>query len=247
MMRQCDTPKACAAWMYSSSRSFSASPRSSRHSPVQLVTPRMMHRNSSRRSARCADGREQVRMAVDVDLHHQHRGGDQQHAGNRVQRGVEILDHVVDPAAEVARHDAEQQRERQHHQRRQRADHEAGADALQRQVEHVLPDLVGAEHVIAGAQERRPVHERRSSTHASVSSIARQGTSVSPRQIALPGLHRDARRCALDDQPRTSSVASTSHDDHAGGTRRRARAARYRRPSRAPGPSRCAPPNLSRG
>ena len=42
------------AWIYSSSRSFSVSPRSRRHKPVQLVTPRMMHKNSRRKSARCA-------------------------------------------------------------------------------------------------------------------------------------------------------------------------------------------------
>ena len=54
MMRSSETPKACAAWMYSSSRSFSVSPRSSRHSPVQLVMPRMKQSASRRRSARSA-------------------------------------------------------------------------------------------------------------------------------------------------------------------------------------------------
>ena len=50
--RQSETPKACAAWIYSISRSFKASPRSRRHSPVQLVIPRIMHKNNSLRSAR---------------------------------------------------------------------------------------------------------------------------------------------------------------------------------------------------
>ena len=54
-MRIEDTPNACAAWMYSSSRSLSVSPRNRRHSPVQLVTPRIKHRNTRRRSARDAE------------------------------------------------------------------------------------------------------------------------------------------------------------------------------------------------
>ena len=54
MMREWLTPNACAAWMYSSSRSLRASPRRRRASPVQLVSPRMMHRNRRRRSARSA-------------------------------------------------------------------------------------------------------------------------------------------------------------------------------------------------
>ena len=98
-------------------------------------------------------------MRVHVDLHHQHRSGDQQHAGNRAERRVEVLDHVVDPAAEVPGHHAEHDGERQHHERRDGADHEAGPDALQREVEDILADLVGAEHVVVrGQHEHRDAH-----------------------------------------------------------------------------------------
>ena len=54
MTRPWRTPNACAAWMYSSSASFSDSPRSSRARPVQVVSPRITHSSSSRKSARCA-------------------------------------------------------------------------------------------------------------------------------------------------------------------------------------------------
>ena len=46
-------------------------------------------------------------MGVDHDLHHQHGRSDQQHAGNRIERGIDILDQVINPAAEIARNDAE--------------------------------------------------------------------------------------------------------------------------------------------
>jgi hypothetical protein len=62
--------------------------------------PRIRHSASRRASARSAAVANQSGMGVDDDLHHQHRGGDQQHAGDRAERGVEVLDHVVDPAAE---------------------------------------------------------------------------------------------------------------------------------------------------
>ena len=114
-MRASETPKAWAAWMYSSCESLSASPRSSRASPVQLVRPRIAHNTRSLKSARCA-AVGNLRVPVDQDLHHEHRRGDEQHPGNRIERGVEVLDRVVDPALEVARHDAERDAERQEHE-----------------------------------------------------------------------------------------------------------------------------------
>ena len=99
-------------------------------------------------------GGEPFRMGIDDHLHHQYRGGDQQHAGNRTQGGVEVLDQVIDPAADIAGQYPKQHRQRQHHQRGQSADQEARAYALERQVEHVLADLVGAEDVIATRQRR---------------------------------------------------------------------------------------------
>ena len=99
-------------------------------------------------------GREELRILVDVHLHDQHRRGDQEDAGDRVERGVEILDHVVDPALEVSRHDAEQHGERQRDERGESADHERGADALEREIEDVLANLVGTEDVVLGRQQR---------------------------------------------------------------------------------------------
>ena len=52
MMRPWPTPKACAACTYSSSRSFSVSARSSRHSPAQPVSPSTAQSRNSFRSAR---------------------------------------------------------------------------------------------------------------------------------------------------------------------------------------------------
>jgi hypothetical protein len=99
-----------------------------------------------------------------IDLQHQDGRGDQQHTGDGVQRGVDVLDDVVGQAAKIAGHDAEDHRRRQHHQGGQRADHEPGADALQALVEHVLADLVGAQDVILGGQlggnEREHQHQR---------------------------------------------------------------------------------------
>ncbi len=100
--------------------------------------------------------RKQARVLLDHHLHHQHRGHDQQHARDRIDGRVDVLDDVVDPAAKVSRADAQQHAERQRHQRRDRTDHQCGADALERLVEHVLPDLVGAQHVVL-----RREHEHR--------------------------------------------------------------------------------------
>ena len=46
-------------------------------------------------------------------------------------------------------------RQRQRGHRRQRADDEGGADALQRLVEHVVAGQVGAEHVVVAGEHRR--------------------------------------------------------------------------------------------
>ena len=54
MMRAWLTPKALAACTYSSSRSFSVSPRSSRHRPAQPVRPSTAQSRKSLRSARSA-------------------------------------------------------------------------------------------------------------------------------------------------------------------------------------------------
>ena len=108
MMRACDTPKARAAWMYSELAQLERLAAQQAARPVQLVMPRMMHRNSRRKSARCAAVVEQLGMGVDVHLHHQHRRGDQQHARNGVERGVEVLDDIVHPAAEIPGQDAEE-------------------------------------------------------------------------------------------------------------------------------------------
>ncbi len=97
-------------------------------------------------------GFKPVRVHFDIYLHHQHRRRDQQHARNRAQHGVQILDRIVHPAAQITRRDAQQQRERQHHQRGHRADHQPGAYAFQREVKHVLPHFVGAQHMVGGAQ-----------------------------------------------------------------------------------------------
>jgi molecular chaperone DnaK len=51
-------------------------------------------------------------VSVDHHLHHQHRGGNQQYPGNRVQGRVDVLDDIVDPAAQVAGDDAEEDRRR---------------------------------------------------------------------------------------------------------------------------------------
>ena len=100
--------------------------------------------------------REPLRMGVDDHLHHQHGSRDEQHAGNRVEYGVQVLDHVIDPAAEIAGDDAEQHGHGEHDQRRDQADDQAGAHALEDLIEHVLPHLVGAEHVVlAGQPEQR--------------------------------------------------------------------------------------------
>ena len=87
-------------------------------------------------------------VAADIGLQQQDGGRDQQHAGDGVQRGIEVLNGVIDPAAKVAGHQPHDDRERQHHQGGERADHEARADAFQGLVQHILADLVGAEDMI---------------------------------------------------------------------------------------------------
>jgi hypothetical protein len=97
-------------------------------------------------------GLEQIRVAVEEHLHHQHAGGDQQHVRHRRQHGVEVLDQLVHPAAHITRQNAESDRQRQRGHARQGADDEGGADALQRLVEHVVAGQVGAEHMVVAGQ-----------------------------------------------------------------------------------------------
>ncbi len=99
-------------------------------------------------------------MSVHEHLHHQHRRGNQKHIGNRAQGGVKILDAIIHPAAEIARHDAHGQSERQHHQRGQRADYQCGAYALERKIKHVLSHFIGAEHMVMSAENRHGKHEQ---------------------------------------------------------------------------------------
>jgi hypothetical protein len=91
-------------------------------------------------------------MCVDDDLHHQYRRSNQQHAGNGVEHGVDILDDVIHPTAQVARHDPQGHRQRQGHQGGERTDDQRRADALQGEEEDILPHLVRTEHVVFAGQ-----------------------------------------------------------------------------------------------
>ena len=228
-MRASDTPKACAAWMYSSCESLSDSPRSRRASPVQLVRPRIAHSTSRRKSARCAAVGNQSGWRSMHDLHHQHRGGDQQHAGNGVERGVEVLDDVVDPALEVARHDAERDAERQQHQRGERADDEAGADATSAR---------------GRARPARPCRCRaRGSAAASAQRSARRARG-SPRACIQRSATERADSGARSGSRSRDRAAPRATAAAARPGQRRGRECRSRA---APSSSRCAPPWRSRG
>ena len=97
------------------------------------------------------------------------------------ERGVGVLNDVIDQAARIARQDAEEQRERQHHQRRQRCRSTNGAYALGRRPrQHVLPDLIGARDVI-GRREAGPKLAIAASSTTSVNSRVRRGKFLSPR------------------------------------------------------------------
>ena len=53
-MLKLPVPNALEANTYSASRNFRVSPRKIRHKPVQLVTPKIIHKNNKRISARSA-------------------------------------------------------------------------------------------------------------------------------------------------------------------------------------------------
>ncbi|KAG1439170.1 hypothetical protein G6F57_019535 [Rhizopus arrhizus] len=97
-------------------------------------------------------GVEQVGVVVDIDLHHQRASRHQQHAGNRGNGGVQVLDGVVDLALEVSRRNAEDDGRRQHGDGGQAADDQRRADAFQRLPQHVVADAVGAQRVVAAGQ-----------------------------------------------------------------------------------------------
>jgi hypothetical protein len=58
-------------------------------------------------------------------------------------------------AAEIAGGDAQAEREGQHDQSGQRADEQTGTDRFERQIKHVLPDLVGAQHMVVRRQRNQ--------------------------------------------------------------------------------------------
>jgi hypothetical protein len=129
-------------------------------------------------------GLEQLGMLVEEDLHHQRAGGDQQHVGHRGQHGVEVLDHLVDPAAEVARQDAQAHCQRQGGHGREGADDEGRADALERLVQHVVAGQVGAEHVVvAHPAETTGPNSSPNGTQESPQQATRQGICA----FAAPG------------------------------------------------------------
>jgi hypothetical protein len=180
-----------------------------------------MRQSASRRmSARAAAVSNSSGLDSMVDLHDQHRRRDQQHAGNRIQHGVDVLDDIVHPAAEIAGGDAEADRQRQRDQGGEGADDQTGADALEGDVEHVLPDLVGAEHVIAGASW--------TITHppASASAPPRGPPCARPaeravRQAASHAVHRNPRRGAPATRPAAQQQQARQCTlRHAGSVRR---------------------------
>ena len=123
----------------------SAQPRPAGHAQDQ-------HEEQQAQIGALHQAREVVGVVAHVDLQQEDGRGDQEHARDGVQRGVEILDDIVDPASEIAGHDAEQDRGGQHHQGGQRANQQTGADALERLIKDILADLVRPEDVVLESQ-----------------------------------------------------------------------------------------------
>ncbi len=151
------------------------------------------------------------RVPVEVYLEYQYGGGNQEHAGDGVQRRIHILDDVVYPASEVSGHDSEYDCEGQHDQRRQGADDQPRSHALERLIENVLADLVGTEHVVIEAerqdganqnQARSQGHQHRTpSNRRARSQDLRRGVGESQPLSARPQRHERARQREPQHQP----------------------------------------------
>ena len=161
-------------------------------------------------------------------------------------------------------------RERQRRHRRQRADDEGGAHALQRLVEHVVAGAVGAEHVVAAAPARSPAPASRQTTakvsqrgaHRDVGAVggdvAQRAARAAVRAAHQAGgeQHRERRRPPARRRGRRSTCAATSPAHCASGIasgarRRTAGAAKSRtawpsRSHRLLGEGRCRPAAASR-
>ena len=198
---------------------------------AQPVRPRITQSRKQRRSARSTPVSNSSGLLVEEDLHHQHAGGDQQHVGHRGERGVEVLDHLVDPAAEVARQDAEHHREAAASRAWPACRSRRRAHALQRLVEHVVAGAVGAEHVVVAHQ--RDHGAGRSGTPPSRSPAPRAAAGRCGRQRcrAAPGRGRHARGASAPPWPARSAPRRPGRR-----ARRRARAAPRRPPTATPGP-----------
>ena len=97
-------------------------------------------------------GRKKIRMRVQHHLHHQHRGRDQQNSRDRIERGVAVLDDIVDPAAKIPGCKPEKYAKGQRNNGGERSYHQTGANAFKREVEDVLPHLVGAKYMVVRRQ-----------------------------------------------------------------------------------------------
>ena len=95
-------------------------------------------------------------MVAHVDLQHQDGRRDQQHAGDGVEGGVGVLDDIVHPTPEITGHDPQQDGRRQHHQGGEGADHQPGANALERLIEDILPHFIGSQQMVFRCQFRAP-------------------------------------------------------------------------------------------
>jgi hypothetical protein len=99
-----------------------------------------------------------------ADLHcaateHHDQSNQQQQTRDRGERRDQEEHDVVNPAAEVARRNSEEESERDHDQARERPDQERDARPLQREVENVAAEHIGAEQVASGMGERRAAIE----------------------------------------------------------------------------------------
>ncbi len=166
---------------------------------------------------------EPLRMRIDDYLHHQHRCCDQQHTGYGTQHGIDILDHIIHPAAQISRSDAKQQSQRQSDQRGDGADDQPGADAFQRKVQHVLPDLVGAEHMILsskinshadqgrndGGSKQQGAHRPASPCQPSLAAKYKSQSCHQPNQRALQSSPKHITITLLHIRQMRASVAQT--------------------------------------
>ena len=126
-------------------------------------------------------------MLIEEHLHHQYGCRDEEHAWNRGDRRINILNDIVHPPAEIACGNSERQRKRQRRERCERTDHHRRSNTFDRFIKHVVANRIRTENVPVGPNQDKPDHQQPSDCKN------KHGRSPWETPVSVPHHHQGLR------------------------------------------------------